>query len=118
MKELDNLKVEYINILNRLQKKYFVIEGFLITFKYYFTNNIFYYYVCMIYRFIPLILLSGNYFETFNENDNFFSFYYYLNLFTIHHYVKFGNISYNLYLQINIFIYVFSLITIITYLLL
>ena len=117
MKELDNLKVEYINILNRLQKKYFVIEGFLITFKYYFTNNIFYYYVCMIYRFIPLILLSGNYFETFNENDNFFSFYYYLNLFTIHHYVKFGNISYNLYLQINIFIYVFSLITIITYLL-
>ena len=117
MKELDNIKVDYINIINRLQKKYFVIEGFLITFKYYFTNNIFYYYVCMIYRFIPLILLSGNYFETFHDNNNFFSFYRYLRLFTIHSIVKNTNISHTFYIPINIIIYVLTLITIITYLL-
>ena len=48
---LDNQE-KYRNILNRIHKKISIYEGLLIIKKQYFTDNIFYYFFCVLSRFI------------------------------------------------------------------
>jgi hypothetical protein len=117
MNDLNNLKKEYFSILNRIEKKNFLFEGLLISFKQYSTNNTFYYCISIINRFIPFILLSGNYFDAFKENYKSTSIYRYLKLLTLHSIAKFTNFSYTFYISLNILIYILFLITIIIYLL-
>ena len=96
---------EYNDILNRMQKKYEHTEGFFVTMKQYFTNNTFYYFLCLIFRFVPLILLSGNYSNLFKENNN-VSFQKYVKLLTCCNLLKYIQISYKIYISINILIYI------------
>ena len=117
MNDLNNLKKEYFSILNRIEKKNFLFEGLLITFKQYFTNNTFYYCLSIINRFIPFILLSGNYFDAFKENYKSTSILRYLKLFTLHSIAKYTNFSYTFYISLNTLIYISFLITIVIYLL-
>ena len=69
MENFYNPKMKYDNLLNRIQKSISVNEGFFLIIKLYLTNNIFYYFLCVIFRFIPLMILVGNYQDTFLSPD-------------------------------------------------
>ena len=69
MDKIYNKYSKYENLLNRIQKNISVKEGFFMIMKLYLTNNIFYYILCVIIRFIPLIILSGNYHDAFDPHD-------------------------------------------------
>ena len=70
MENINNQELKYDNILNRIQKSVSVNEGFFLIIKQYLTNNICYYFLCVLFRFIPLMILSGNYQKIFIENEN------------------------------------------------
>ena len=74
MENFYNSKLKYDNLLNRIQKSVSVNEGFFLIIKLYLTNNICYYFLCVFFRFIPLMILIGNYQDTFlsinDENYN------------------------------------------------
>ena len=61
---------KYENLLNRIQKNISIKEGFFMIMKQYLTNNILYYFLCIITRFIPLIILTGNYHDAFAPNED------------------------------------------------
>ena len=48
------------NILLRMRKEFSIPEGFYITIRLYLTNNIYFYALCIILRFIPIIIISGD----------------------------------------------------------
>ena len=107
MKDLFVSISEYNDILNRLEKRFNYYDGFYITIKQYFTNNTFYYFICLIFRLIPLILLSGHYSNIFNgSNNNLYSFQNYVKLLTCYNLVKYLQISYRFYIITNILIYI------------
>ena len=112
MNDIYSRKNDYYDTLNLLQKKFFLVDGFYIAINQNFTNNIFYYFLCLFFRFIPLIILSGNYIYIFTENNNSQTLYKYLQLFTLSHYTK---ISYVTYLLFNLLIYIIFIIRIIFY---
>ena len=115
MKNVYNSKSEFNDILKLIQKKSLYFEGFCICIKQNFTNNTFYYFICLITRFIPLILLSGDYSNTFKESNNTKSFYKYLRLFTLHNYANNLKMTYEAYFIINISIYFLLIARIILY---
>ena len=102
MTDILDSKEKYRNILNRIHKKISIYEGLLIIKKQYFTDNIFYYFFCVLFRFIYLISLSGNYADYFDINRNIKSFQENLKLFTCYNSVNIcfyniNNISFNYY---------------------
>ena len=115
MKNVYNSKSEFNDILKLIQKKSLCFEGFCICIKKYFTDNTFYYFICLIFRFIPLILLSGDYTNIFKENNNTKSFYKYLKIFTLHNYINHFKMSYEAYFIINILVYILLIIRIVLY---
>ena len=58
MKVKFNSKTEFNDILRRVQKDSFYIGGFFIGIRRSFTNYTFYYFIALIIRFIPLLLVS------------------------------------------------------------
>ena len=56
---------KYIKLLSRIEKQFSPIEGLLIMIRSYSANNIYYYIFCVIFRFLFLIMLSGNYIHPF-----------------------------------------------------
>ena len=70
MSNLFNKKSKYINIFNRIQKKIHTYEGLFMIKKLYFTNNIIYYFLCILSRFIYLISFSGDYTSSFFNKKN------------------------------------------------
>jgi len=70
MENFNNPKLKYDNLLNRIQKSVSVNEGFFLIIKLYLTNNICYYFLCVLFRFIPLMILIGNYQDTFLDPDD------------------------------------------------
>ena len=117
MKDLFISTSEYNDILNRLKKRFNYSDGFNISIKQYFTNNTFYYFICLIIRLIPLILLSGHYSNVFNGNNNLNSFQNYVKLLTCYNLAKYIQISYKFYIVTNILIYISHFIREITYIL-
>ena len=115
MKVIYNSKTEFNDILRRVQKDSFYIEGFFIGIKRSFTNNTFYYFIALIIRFIPLFLLSGDYLNMIKENKESFSFHYFIEQFTLYNCAKHFNLSFNSYFIINLFIYILLIIRIICY---
>ena len=55
------LLYKYINLLNRIQKQFATYEGILILKNQYLINNIFYYILCIIFRFIHILSFVGEY---------------------------------------------------------
>ena len=66
MDNIYNKNSKYENILNRIQKNVSIKEGFFIIIKQYLINNTCYYFLCIFLRFIPLIILTGNYHDAFH----------------------------------------------------
>ena len=65
---------KYVNVLKRIRKKSSTYEGFLLIKKHYLTNNLFYYVLCILFHFIHLISISGNFSNIFikkNKSNSF-----------------------------------------------
>ena len=88
-------------------------ESFLIIKKLYFTDNVFYYFLCLIFRFIPLFILSGNYSTFFKKNKKSKTIYQYLKTLTCHNIINQFKISIKVYLLIHVFLFVLFIIKII-----
>jgi hypothetical protein len=92
---------EYNNILNRIQKKNITFEGIFILKKMYLTNNIIYYFLCVLFRFVHLTSFSGNYIEQLSERENEIkSFQEYLKLLTCSNIVQQFHFSFEMYRMI------------------
>ena len=112
-----NLK--YINILNRIHKKISIEEGFLIMIRLYLTNNYFYYTICILFRFISLIIISGDYKNYFDKEeliDNNFNVMQFFRKLTCHNIIKQIHISDIIYIELCILILILFLIRIVIYL--
>jgi len=115
MSNIYNNKLKYIDILNRFQKNSSFSLILLFIVKRNLTNNIVYYFLCIIFRYIHLISISGDYTNTFNDNKNEYSFQDYLKSFTCYSLVKNNNMSYKNYLLTCILLYFISIMMIINY---
>ena len=113
MSDFNNEKSKYFNILNRIQKKYSIYEGLFIIKKQYLTNNSFYYFLCIFFRFIYIISISGNYFSVFERGrPRFYSFQSYLSKLTCYNLFQQFTISYKIYFFIVLVILIFFLINV------
>ena len=114
MKRKTNKK--YNNILSRIKKNFSIAEGFFIIIRLYLTNNIFYYILCIIFRFISLIITSGDYLIEDNElSDNSYSIQKLLKKMTLHYILKKFSFSYRIYKIICTLIYILFIIRIFNY---
>ena len=89
---------KYHNVLNRLSKKTATYEGLIIIKKQYFTDNIYYYFLCLLTRFISLLALSGDYSDHYRNNNignknNVMPFQLYFKSCSCHDIIKFFNIN-------------------------
>ena len=108
MSDVYNKKSKYYNILSRIQKKYSIYEGLFIIKKQYLSNNSFYYFLCMFFRFIHIISMSGDYEYAFlkgksriNKIQN------YLRKLTCYNLVQQFSLSYKMYFIIVSIIFIF-----------
>ena len=69
METFYNEKSKYDNILNRVHKSISNNDKFFLIIKQYITNNICFYFISVIIRFFPLIVLTGNYHESFFDSS-------------------------------------------------
>ena len=113
MADLLDEKIKYIDILNRIQKRYLTYEGLLLLKKQYFTNNIFYYFACIFLHFIHLIIISGNYTGQFMLNNKIKNIQEYLKLLTCYNLVEKLKISFLIYGIIVVIILILFIIRII-----
>ena len=116
-----NESSKFINILSRMKRELYIRQGIYLIIRLYLTNNIFYYILCVLFRFIPLLIVSGNYVNMkintsiTNQNNNSQSFQEFLKLLTIHNLIEKLNFSVNLYIFICILLYILFIIRIIIY---
>jgi len=114
MSDIYNKKSQYYSILNRIQKKYSINEGLFIIKKQYLTNNSFYYFLCMFFRFIYIIPISGCYESIFRTRiSRINSIQNYLRKLTCFNLVQQFNLSYNIYFIIVLIILFFFIINLI-----
>ena len=99
---------KYVNVLKRIRKKNSNYEGFLLIKKYYLTNNLFYYVLCILFHFIHLISISGNFSNIFIKKNKSNSFQEFFKILTIYKLLQNFQISFLVYGLINsIFIIIF-----------
>ena len=106
-----NKNTKYHDLLARTQKQFTIQEGLYLIIRLYLTNNILFYILCILFRFIPLLIIVGNY-ETLNiepnvkeENEgNLISFYYFIKKLTCH------NLCFKLHLSDEIYIYICNIL--------
>ena len=114
MSDIYNRKSKYYNVLNRIQKNYSVYEGLFIIKKQYLTNNSFYYLLCIFFRFIYIISISGYYESIFKAGiSEINSIQNYLRKLTCFNLVQQFNLSYRTYFRIVLIIMFFFLINLI-----
>ena len=104
MSDMYDKKANYYNLLNRIQKRNLAYEGLLLVKKLYLTDNIFFYLLCVFFRFINLISLSGDYSFSINNKNTSKSIQNYLKKFTIFNLFKYYNFSYKIYILILLLI--------------
>ena len=108
-------KSKYTNIFNRIQKKFATYETIFLIKKLYFTNNIVYYFLCILTRFIDSIIFLGDFsFSNIDNDSN--SIRKYLKGLTCYSLVQKLNFSFAKYCIINIIIFIFFIIRVINYL--
>jgi hypothetical protein len=64
-----NKNTKYHDLLARTQKQFTIQEGLYLIIRLYLTNNILFYILCILFRFIPILILIGNY-EILSGNPN------------------------------------------------
>ena len=107
----DNYKnSKYINLLNRIPKKFPFYIAFIIVKNQYFTDNKLYYFFCILFRLIHIISFCGDYHSYFIKHKNFASFKRNINLFTCHKIFSKIIISYEVYILIIIIILILFII--------
>ena len=109
----DNTK--YIDILNRMKRNSPSSQIFLIAIMQNITNNYFYYFLCIFFRFIPLLFISGDYTSIFNENKSKKTFQNILKSFTCYNFIKNLNFSHKIYSMISILLIILLFIKIFLY---
>ena len=110
-----NKTSKYTNIFNRIQKKFTTYETIFLVKKLYFSNNIVYYFLCILTRFINLISFLGDFAFSYLDNDS-NSIRKYIKGLTCHSFVKKLNFSFAKYFLINLVIFIFFIIRVINYL--
>ena len=103
-------KIKYYNVLNRLSKKTANLEGLIIIKKQYFTDNFYYYFLCLLMRFVPLLALSGDYFGTLLSSSTIKSMHFYLKLLSCHELMRDFNLSQQQYSSLCIIIIILFII--------
>ena len=103
-----NDKKKIINILNRIQKKNSTYECILIMKKQNFTNNAFYYFLCVLFRFIHLLIFSGDYQKNIQSRNI-------LRKLTCLNFIRVFNVSFIVYASIIIIIIILLIIRLIMY---
>ena len=103
-----NDKKKIINILNRIQKKDSTYECILIMKKQNFTNNAFYYFLCVLFRFIHLLIFSGDYQKNIQSRNI-------LRKLTCLNFIRVFNVSFIVYASIIIIIIILLIIRLIMY---
>ena len=98
MGDISKKKSEYnFNIYNRFDKNSSNFEFILMYKKQNFTDNIFYYFLCIIFHYIPLAILSGDLDSFFEYREKKESFQGYMKKLTCHNIIKQLNLSYKNY---------------------
>ena len=110
MDDTFNKNAKYIDILSKIEKKVSTYEGLLIMKRQYYTNNSFYFFLCLIFRFIHIISFCGDYDKNKISKRNTSSYKQYLNRLTLYYLFKQLNISHKIYFIINLLILVLFLI--------
>ena len=80
--------------------------------KQYLTNNIFYYFLCIFFRFIYIIIIAGDY-PSVSSNENSKSFQKFIRILTLNYLLKKINISFKIYCFVILIILIFAIIIII-----
>ena len=103
---------KYLKILSRLGKQFSPETGLLIMIRSYLTNNIYFYIFCVVFRALFLIMISGNYMNTFlhinSQNIQNSS-----KIFTLHYLFKNLTLSYNDYIKICFILYLLFIVRLI-----
>ena len=115
MSNMFNTKSRYTNVLNRIKKKFSTYEGILIMKKQYFTENMFYYFLCILFRFIHLISFSGDYSAFFDIPKNVKTFQKFSKNFTIYSIISQMSISFKIYSYLVFIIFILVLIRLLIY---
>ena len=105
-----NKEKKYYDILNLIRKNVSHLEPFLIIIKENFTNNIFYYFLCVIFRFSHILLFACDYSSVFLKSNNTQIVSNFLRKLTIYNILVYFQISYKAYVIINFFFYISFLI--------
>ena len=108
-------QIKCINILSRMQKNFSFIEGFFLTIRLYLTNNIIFYSIGILLRFIPLIIISGDFMPSKVNKENNISFCYLLKKLLLYNSFKNLNISLKFYLIVYILFYALFCLRLINY---
>ena len=110
MEMLYDKKLKYVNILSRIQKRISIEEGYFIIIRLYLTNSSLYYFLCILLRFVSLIIISGDFNNSFRPNNNSYSLQQTLKIITIHNLLKQYKITDKIYFGISIIIFILFLI--------
>ena len=102
--------IKYINILNRIHKKFSKLEGLLLIKKQYFTDNIFYYLLSLILRFIYLLSFLGHYHIFFDGNNSNEFYRKFVQKLTCYNFIKETQLSFEYYFYSIIIIFIGSFI--------
>ena len=106
MELLYDKTLKYSNILSRIQKRISIEEGYFIIIRLYLTNNTFYYFLCILFRFVSLLIISGDFNNSFRKNINSYSFQQTLKIMTIHNLLKQYKITDKVYFIISIILFI------------
>ena len=106
---------KYNKVLSRMQDEFSKEESFYILIRLYLTNNIYFYSLCIIFRFIPILIISGDYITKPLIMETTQSFQVFLKAFTFHNLSKQFNFSYKTYIIICLIFYVLIIIRLINY---
>ena len=115
MSNENNKYLKYNDILNRIKNNFSFIEAFILTIKENFTNNIFFYFLCVFFRFIPIISFSCDYSSIFGQSFNSKIVLKSLRVFTLHNLFEYFHFSYKIYIIITLIIYCSFVIRLIIY---
>ena len=113
-----NENSKYNDMFNRIQKEFSFADIFFLSVKDFFTNNKFYYVLCVIFRFNPLVLISVYYPDLTDKYYNSKLIRKILGTLTLYNIIEYIHLSYRLYITINILIYISFFIRLIIYVIL
>ena len=112
MENILQKRTKYNKILSRMKKQFSKEISLFIIIRLYLTNNIFYYILCVFFRFLPLIIMSGDYTPA---NRMFKSFKQKLNAISCYNLTEKFISSFNIYALICLLLYILFVIRLLCY---